>query len=111
VDSGDDRAGDASLCDGDPVGVFVSAQEDREAMAGLSEEEIMVSSSKRKMMFDVVVVDPNFPVNDGWYKFPISVTSGMQIGMDGKYVVVGETMVIRNRRHFLSLWEMWGRPA
>jgi hypothetical protein len=39
------------------------------------------------------------------------VTSGMQIGMDGKYVVVGETMVIRNRRHFIRLWEMWGKTS
>jgi hypothetical protein len=62
----------------------------------------------RRTQFDVVVVDPNYPVNDGWYKLPLAVTAGMQIGMDGKYVVVGETMVIRNRRHFLRLWEMWG---
>jgi hypothetical protein len=66
---------------------------------------------QKNVMFDVQVVDPNWPVNDGWYKFPVAVTSGMQIGMDGKYVVVQETMLIRNRRHFLQLWKLWGQGA
>lgn len=66
---------------------------------------------RRRTQFDVVVVDPNYPINDGWYKFPVAVTAGMQIGMDGKYVVVGETMIIRNRRHFMRLWEMWGKTS
>ena len=59
----------------------------------------------------VVVVDPNYPVNDGVYTLPLAVTAGMQIGLGDKYVVVGETMVIRGKRHFEQLWRMWGRQA
>jgi hypothetical protein len=66
-----------------------------------------VKRKKKKAM--VVVVDPNYPVNDGVYTLPLAVTAGMQIGLGDKYVVVGETMVIRGKRHFEQLWRMWGK--
>ena len=94
------------LDDARAVGGFVVL-----GMVGQNERKDMGQDVKRKKKKAamVVVVDPNYHVNDGVYTLPMAVTAGMQIGLGDKYVVVGETMVIRGKRHFEQLWRMWGK--